>query len=194
VDGTYHFEGRINMKLTRNQFDELVLQHLDMLYRVALKLSGDPHDAEDLVQETCLRACGAAERFELHAYGMRPWLVRIMHNLHSNAAIRESRQPAAVDDERLDAEPGSPLRPSWERRADFEGMDDRLVHALNQLSEPHRCVVLLWAVEDFSLNEIASALRIPVGTVMSRLHRARKQLSASLADLASDRGMLRRCA
>src|SRR5450432_938327 len=90
------------MKLTREEFDKLALEHLDMLFRVARRLCGDPTAAEDLVQETYLRAYRARTEFNLEEYGIRPWLVRIMHNLHVSRAMREKRQPASVDDSRLD--------------------------------------------------------------------------------------------
>jgi RNA polymerase sigma-70 factor (ECF subfamily) len=183
------------MKLARDEFSEQALSHLDMLYRVARRLTRDATDAEDLVQETYLRALKAAEGFELHEeFGMRPWLVRIMHNLHLSRAGREKRQPISVEDEHLDAAQAAaggeadalplPLE-SW------EGMDERLVQALDDLPEDYKAVMLLWAVEEFSYKEIAASLEIPIGTVMSRLHRARQRLSEQLKDYARQQRIIR---
>src|SRR2546423_13185606 len=119
------------MKLDRDEFAKQALSHLDMLYRVARRLTRDAGRADDLVQETYLRALRASEGFELHEeFGMRPWLVRIMHNLHLSRGMREKRQPISVEDEHLDASASTstaggsggelPISPeSW------EGMDEQ---------------------------------------------------------------------
>jgi len=100
------------MKLTREQFDRLSLEHLDMLYRIARRLTRDPTRAEDLVQETYVKALRASESFELHEeYGIRPWLIRIMHNLHFSRSQREKKQPALVEDEYLETSTGPPTTP-----------------------------------------------------------------------------------
>src|ERR1044071_8558240 len=91
------------MILPRAEFDRLALEHVDMLYRVARRLTRDATSAEDLVQETFVRAFRAADKFELQSFGIRPWLFRIMHNLHFSRAERESRRPMAIEDEMLDA-------------------------------------------------------------------------------------------
>jgi len=186
------------MKLSREEFERLALEQLDMLYRLARRLvRGDTAKAEDLVQETYLRALKAREGFDLNeGYGIRPWLIRIMHNLHVSRAEREKRQPQAADDQHLEAAAGGagdsassnlpPLDP-----ASFEGMDDQLVRALNTLPPEYQSVLTLWAIDDFSYKEIAAALDIPIGTVMSRLYRARHQLSDQLRDYATKEGMIR---
>ncbi len=184
------------MKLPSGEFDRLALEQLDTLYRVARRLTRDPAAAEDLVQETYLRALKAKDGFDLQTFGIRPWLLRIMHNLHISRAGRDQRQPVAIDDERLDgagphaAGPqggaAGPIDP-----ASYEAMDERLVAALNDLPQEYGTVMLLWAVEDFSYKEIADSLDIPIGTVMSRLHRARQRLSSQLQSLAADEGYLR---
>ena len=116
-----------------------------------------------------------------------PWLVRIMHNLHSSRAGRESRAPRAMDTERLDASSGKsdgtlpPINP-----ASFDAMDEKLVWALESLPSEYQSVLLLWAVEEFSYKEIAEAMDIPIGTVMSRLHRSRQKLSDLLGGAAPD--------
>src|SRR4051794_6999877 len=91
------------MILPRAEFDRLALEHVDMLYRVARRLTRDPSSAEDLVQETFVRAFRAADKFQLQTFGIRPWLIRIMHNLHFPRAERDKRKPTSIDDEILDA-------------------------------------------------------------------------------------------
>ena len=85
------------------QFEKLALEQMDTLYRVARRLTRDPERANDLVQETYLRAFRAKESFELKEYGIRPWLLRIMQNLHFSRAGREQRQPVAMEDGSLEA-------------------------------------------------------------------------------------------
>src|SRR3954451_16391643 len=93
------------MKLDRTQFEALAMEHLDMLYRMARRLTRDEASAEDLVQETYLRALRSYETFDLKEYGIRPWLLRIMHNLHSSRFKREKRQPMAIEEEQLEQTP-----------------------------------------------------------------------------------------
>src|SRR5439155_4205737 len=135
--------------------------------------------AEDLVQETYLRAFRARDSFDLQEFGIRPWLLRIMHNLHLSRAGRERRQPQSISDDQLESAPGSaaPQGFSW------EGMDERLVHAVEELPAEYTSVLMLWAVDELSYKEISLALDVPIGTVMSRLYRARQRLSAQLQDL-----------
>src|SRR5439155_21636756 len=104
------------MKLSPGQFEKLALEHMDMLYRIARRLSRDSSAAEDLVQETYLRAFRARDGFDLQEFGIRPWLIRIMHNLHLSRAGREVRQPRTVDEEQLQAMPDNPsvAEFSWE--------------------------------------------------------------------------------
>jgi RNA polymerase sigma-70 factor (ECF subfamily) len=181
------------MKLVRDEFERLALEHIDMLYRVARRLTRDQTRAEDLVQETYLRALRAGDDFELQEYGIRPWLVRIMHNLHYSRAERERRQPVTMEDAHLEAAGGGG---GEERSASFEagsleGMDERLVKALHELPEEYQTVMLLWAVDEMSYKEIAHACHVPIGTVMSRLHRARQKLSDKLQEFARKEGIIR---
>lgn len=179
------------MAISREEFEKLALEHLDMLYRLARRLTSDSAAAEDLVQETYLRALRAHSSFELQQYGIRPWLVRILHNLQITRSGRERRQPIAVDGEVLDsaaekARHGLPLTPG-----SLEGLDDRLRRAIDELPPEYQTVLLLWALEEFSYKEIADALDIPIGTVMSRLHRARRRLARQLGTYARQEGLIR---
>jgi RNA polymerase sigma-70 factor (ECF subfamily) len=189
------------MKIARDEFDKLALEHLDMLYRVARRLTHDATRAEDLVQETYLRAFRARDDFDLQEYGIRPWLVRIMHNLHFSRSQREKRQPVAVDDVHLDSSSGSGTGGGsggasdstilLQDPASFEGMDERLVHAIEELPEEYQTVMVLWAIEEFSYIEIAEAVDVPIGTVMSRLHRARQRLAEKLQEFAKKERIIR---
>jgi RNA polymerase sigma-70 factor, ECF subfamily len=176
------------MKLSREQFEALAMEQLDMLFRIAKRMTRDPHRAEDLVQETFLRAFRSADDFELQEFGIRPWLIRIMHNLNVSKGQRENRQPASVEDEHLevaaitnDPSPGS----TW------DGMDQQLKRAFDGLPDEYQQAMHLWAIEELSYKEIADSLGIPLGTVMSRLHRARQRLSGQLKDYAVREGIIR---
>lgn len=180
------------MHIQREEFEKLAIEQLDLLHRVARRMTRDPNQAEDLVQETYLRALRGREGFDLQTYGIRPWLLRIMHNLHLSRSDREKRQPMAVEQEQLDSSShadgdGSP---PLSNPSSFEGMDEHLVRALNQLPTEYQIVLLLWAVEEFSYKEIAAAVDVPIGTVMSRLHRARQRLSDQLRDYAVKEGIV----
>ena len=176
------------MKVSQGEFEKLAVAELDMLYRVARRLAGQPAAAEDLVQETYMRALRARGDFELKEFGIRPWLLRIMHNLHSSRAAREARQPRAVDDGFLERS-GPTADMQWPDR--FEGMDEHLVRAFDQLPAEYQTVMMLWALEEMSYKEIAHAVGVPIGTVMSRLHRGRQRLSNLLHDYAQQEGIIR---
>jgi RNA polymerase sigma-70 factor (ECF subfamily) len=177
------------VKLSRSEFEALALEHIDMLYRIARRLTREANRAEDLVQETYLRALRARDTFDLQNHGIRPWLLRIMHNLHFSQSGRERRQPAAIEEELLEASAQVELPPIT--AASFEGMDERLVRAVDQLPAEYQTVLLLWAIDELSYKEIAEAVGIPIGTVMSRLHRARQRLSEQLRPYAQREGIIR---
>jgi RNA polymerase sigma-70 factor (ECF subfamily) len=180
------FPGFNRMTLQSDEFERLALEQIDMLYRIARRLTRDPVRAEDLVQETYLRALRGREGFKLESFGIRPWLVRIMQNLHFSRGERESREPAALEDAQLELAGGSEEMP-WAGDG-FEGMDERLVHALDELPDDYKTVMMLWAVDELSYKEIAEACDIPIGTVMSRLHRARGKLAERLGDIRMEKG------
>src|SRR5690349_24166321 len=98
-----HTDGRRNMKLEAKEFERLALEQIDLLYRIARRLARDPNRAEDLVQETYVRALRARESFDMQVHGIRPWLLRIMHNVHVSRSEREGRQPAAMEDDQLES-------------------------------------------------------------------------------------------
>jgi RNA polymerase sigma-70 factor (ECF subfamily) len=176
------------MKLAAQQFEALAMEHMDMLYRVARRMTRDQHKAEDLVQETYLRAFRSAPEFDLQEFGIRPWLLRILHNLHVSKGQREKRQPASMEDEQLASAAVSSETPA---DATWEGMDQQVKKAFDMLPEEYQTVMQLWAIEELSYKEISDALEVPLGTVMSRLHRARQRLSESLKEFATREGIIR---
>lgn len=178
------------MPLAQQQFTELAVAEFEMIYRLARHLSGDPAGAEDLVQETYLRAIKAWHTFELREFGIRPWLARILHGVHFNRLRREARQPTNLDESRLDTADRERPSTAVDDPHGFQTMDERLVNAIEDLKRPYRDALLLWAVDDLNYSEIARTLHVPVGTVMSRLHRARKQLRARLQGSITERGTL----
>jgi RNA polymerase sigma-70 factor (ECF subfamily) len=179
------------MKISRDQFEKLALEQLDLLYRVARRLTRDADRAADLVQETFVRALKAQSTFNLEAHGIRPWLVRIMHNLHFSRSEREKRQPVTMEAGPLEAASLPAPAERFPFQAGMEGMDERMVKALNELPAEYQMVLLLWAVEEFSYKDIAESMEIPIGTVMSRLHRARQKLSQLLHDYAIAEGVIK---
>lgn len=178
------------------KFEEVVLCHLDVVYRIAVRLSGDSHEAEDLVQETFLRAHRAFDRFELRQYGAKPWLLKILHNVFYSRRGQAAKYPTLLEDISLDdfaaeleRDPPSSIA---DGKMDWDQFDDELKAAVQSLAPEYRSVLLLWALGDLSYKEIAQVLDCAMGTVMSRLHRARQQLSRVLDDYAKERGIHRK--
>ena len=176
-----------------DQFEKLALDQMDTLYRVARRLTRDPERANDLVQETYLRAFRARDSFQLKEYGIRPWLLRIMQNLHFSRSGRERRQPVSVEDGSLEGADldALPETAGVPMPLNIEEMDEALVKALDGLAVDYQIVLLMWAVDDLTYKEIAHTLDIPIGTVMSRLHRARQKLGDQLRDYARREGVIR---
>ena len=175
--------------MERAEFERLALDQLDHVHRAAFQLCRDHATAEDLVQDTYLRALRSADRFEDRGGGVRPWLFAILHNVFYTHLEKQSRRPTPVETiysedqrERLPDEPP----PAWDLASmDWEYVDGRIKDALDTLEPDSRLALLLWGIEGLKYREIAAVLDVPVGTVMSRLHRARKKLAA-LLDTAPD--------
>lgn len=164
--------------LSRDDFIRLAMGELDAVDRVAKSLCRDKAEAEDLVQETYLRALRAHESFKLHEFGIRPWLLRILHNVRVNRVKREYRQPMAVEAEHLDAASAPPEAPPPMIGGKFN--DDEINRAMDQLPPDLRTILIMWAVDELSYKEMAQVLEVPLGTVMSRIHRARQRLAEIL--------------
>jgi RNA polymerase sigma-70 factor (ECF subfamily) len=160
------------------------LGHLDGLYNLARWLVRDPTEAEDLVQETYLRAIRAAHQFQ-PGTNLRAWLFQILRNTFFTHYKRKRREPESLDPEVLDRMPNTTGKVGTDERlagsADgTAGLD--LTAALSRLPEDYRSVVLMADLEDFTMGEIAAIMGCPVGTVKSRLFRARAILKELLRD------------
>ena len=177
--------------MERQQFEHLALEQLDAVYRMALQLARHPDEASDLVQETYLKALRASDRYEPQGGGIRPWLFKILHNIFYTRVSKAKRQVAILDDEAMPAsgvtapdEPG----PAWNiADLDWDHVDERVKAAIEHLKPEYRSVLLLWGVEGLKYREIADIQDIPIGTVMSRLHRARSILAEELQELAEEK-------
>ena len=166
---------------------------MDSVYRMAMHLSRHPDDASDLVQETYLKAFKAEGRFELREHGVRPWLFKILHN-NFYTRIKKSKREPNVGDAVLESNGAlgdvDQPPPAWDlEHLDWEQVDDRRKHAIQELPDHYREVLLLWAVEGLKYREIAEVLDVALGTVMSRLYRARGILSERLSGLAAEHGI-----
>ncbi|TVQ54889.1 MAG: sigma-70 family RNA polymerase sigma factor [Phycisphaerales bacterium] len=179
--------------MERKKFENLALEHLDSVYRMAMQLARHPDEASDLVQETYLKALRASERFEEQGGGIRPWLFKILHNVFYTHISKTKRRPTPVE-EMPDATtniamPDEP-EPAWDLASlDWEHVDGRLKSAIEQLKPEYRSVLLLWGVEGLKYREIAEIQEVPIGTVMSRLHRARSLLMEQLSEMAEEKGL-----
>jgi RNA polymerase sigma-70 factor (ECF subfamily) len=182
----------------RAAFAQEAMQYAPQLYNAALRMTRNRSDAEDLVQETYLRAYRGYGNFE-EGTNLRAWLFRILTNTYINSY--RSKQRRVQETDLNDVEDLYLYRrianvDLASRSAEdtlFELFtDDEVKAALESLPESFRLPVLLADVEEFSYKEIAEMLSIPIGTVMSRLHRGRKAMHKALADYATERGLLTR--
>ncbi len=167
------------MAVAGDAFRRYVVPELGVLLRVARRLTGDPTTAEDLVQETVLRAYRAMDRFD--GRHPRAWLLTILRNTWRNMHRRVQPQLLRSEDDILSvAAHGADGRSGAEEHVVDHMIDAELVAGLRDLSEHHRAVVLLVDIDGLTYQEAADVLGVPPGTVMSRLHRARTRLRRRL--------------
>jgi RNA polymerase sigma-70 factor (ECF subfamily) len=183
----------------RKEFEDTALEHLNPLFNLALSLTRNRKDAEDLVQETYLRAYRFFDSYEPGTH-IKAWLFRILRNTFINRYRAARVRPNEVDFTRVEQ--------TYERAIDEQFLrdhravspedavmngvlDEEVETAISGLPDEYRSVVILALVEDLAYKEIASALSIPLGTVMSRLHRGRKLLQAQLLEYGKKKGILR---
>ena len=176
-------------------FENEALTHLDRLYSAALRMTRNPADAEDLVQETYAKALRGRDSFK-PGTNMKAWLYRILTNTYINSYRKAARSPQMSGEEEVtDRQLARAASHDSQglRSAEMEALDNTpdaaVAEAMAGLAENYRLVVYLSDVEGFSYKEIATITGTPIGTVMSRLNRGRAQLRKSLADYAADRGI-----
>ncbi|HKV72001.1 MAG TPA: sigma-70 family RNA polymerase sigma factor [Gemmatimonadales bacterium] len=176
----------------RTAFEKEALVHLDALYRVALRLSGNAADADDLVQETMLKAYRSWDQYQ-PGTNAKGWLLTILRNSFINEYRRRTRHPETVDVDTI--EPFAVFQDIQEedpQGAFFDKIvDDEVLKAIDGLPDAFRETVVLSDVEGMSYQEIGKILGIPVGTVKSRLFRARQMLQGKLYDFAVGNGYIK---
>ena len=181
----------------KTKFSDQAMQYMDALYTAALRLTHNAADAEDLVQETYLKAYRAYGGFE-EGTNLRAWLYRILTNTFINNYRSKKRRPDETDIDEIEdlylyrrlggLEAAAAGRSAEDELLDWF-TDAEVKEAVESLPEQFRMAVLLSDVEGFSYKEIAEILDIPIGTVMSRLHRGRKLLQKRLWDFAVENGL-----
>jgi RNA polymerase sigma-70 factor (ECF subfamily) len=175
---------------TKARFEEIALPHLDAVHRMARALTRNQAEAEDLVQEAFVRALRAFDRFELREYGARPWLLRILHNVFYTTRGGRRREPTLLDDVDFDRFTDEQNGVNGDLVSadglNWDEFDEELKNAVGQLQPEYRTVLLLWSIEGLSYKEIAETCECALGTVMSRLYRARQVLGGLLRDYARE--------
>jgi RNA polymerase sigma-70 factor (ECF subfamily) len=178
------------------EFEQQALGHAEALYSVALRMTRRPADAEDLVQDTLLKAMRAQHQFQVGT-NLKAWLIRILTNTFINKYKRGVLERSVLGADQLD-----PVSDGWTSNATLKALRDPEAHALrpilteeictalDALPEDFRMAVLLVDVQELSYKEAAEALGCPIGTVMSRLHRGRKMLKQHLVSQAQALGLI----
>jgi RNA polymerase sigma-70 factor (ECF subfamily) len=180
------------------RFTDLAMEYMPALYSAALRMTRNPADAEDLVQETYLKAYRAFASFT-EGTNLKAWLYRILTNTYINSYRAAKRRPEISDVEdvedlylyrRLSPNGGAGFGRSAEDEVLESFTDDAVKAALESLPDAFRIAVLLADVEGFSYKEIAEITDVPIGTVMSRIHRGRRALQKALLEFAQERGLV----
>jgi RNA polymerase sigma-70 factor (ECF subfamily) len=179
-------------------FERDALQYSSQLYSAALRMTRNPADAEDLVQETFLKAYRAYHTFT-EGTNLKAWLYRILTNTYINKYRKQKRRPSEVDlgdvqdlylYRQIGSEESAEASQSVEQKVLDGLVESDIKEAVEELPENFRLPVLLADLEGFAYKEIAEILDIPIGTVMSRLHRGRKAMQKRLWEFARERGLL----
>lgn len=177
------------------EFEKEAVPHMNAVYNFALRLTGDEDDADDLVQETFMKAFRFFDKFE-SGTNCKAWLFRILKNSFINDYRKQTKEPGKVDYDDVqnfyeNIKSDEVESRHYELDAFSSLLDDDVSKAIAELPEDFRTVIILNDIEGFTYEEIADFVDIPVGTVRSRLHRARKMLYVQLFDYAKDRGFIK---
>ncbi len=184
---------------TRQAFEEMAFEHMDALYRAAWRMTRNRLDAEDLVQEVYLRAFRYFSQFQAGT-NFKAWIFRILMNTFINRYRENKRRPRMIAFDKVaftlstadDGKPVGRLIDGFDEAKYLDMFADEIHAALNRLSDEFRMVVLLADIEEFQYQEIAEMMDCPIGTVMSRLSRARRRLQRYLKDYANHEGYIGR--
>lgn len=185
----------LNIGGTYADFEKEAIPHMDALFNFAMRMTGDSDEANDLVQDTYMRAFRFFDKFE-KGTNCKAWLFRILKNTYINTYRKKSKEPEKYDYEDVEnyyenVKPTSTDDSHLEKEIFDNLLDDQVNHAIQSLPEDFRTVVILADIEGFTYDEIADFIDCPVGTVRSRLHRARKMLFAKLYDYANSKGYVK---
>ncbi|NIR50615.1 sigma-70 family RNA polymerase sigma factor [candidate division KSB1 bacterium] len=182
----------------RREFEGLAFEHMDSLYSTALRMTKNELDAEDLVQDVYVRAFRFFHKFK-RGSNFKAWIFKILTNTFINQYRKKSKQPPRVEFDKISSvyvenvndDEASTQFPEKFKESNYDALfDDEIVSALGQLSDDFRTVVILADIESFSYKEIAEIVGCPIGTVMSRLSRGRKQLQNYLMEYAVRSGII----
>jgi RNA polymerase sigma-70 factor, ECF subfamily len=207
MSGQSHFEDPSSASLASEQqataptedFEAGVLAQLDSLYRTALRMTNNPQEAEDLVQETMLKAFRFSDSYQ-RGTNLRAWLFRILNTSAINRYRKQASHPITTSlpegeefylYNRIRDLSGQELTTGAEDEVLSQYLDEDVYKALSDLPPNFRMPIILADIEGLSYKEIAEALQIPIGTVMSRISRGRRQLQRSLWEYAKERGYVK---
>jgi RNA polymerase sigma-70 factor (ECF subfamily) len=182
------------LKDKKSDFEKVAMEHLEAIYNFAFKLTGSRQDAEDLVQDTYLKAYRFFSQFK-RGTNFKSWLFKIMHNTFISKYRKDIKKPAHLDFDDIEFKSerlltGFTTTDDAQLEEIFNGLvDDEVSSALDKLPDEYKQVILLFDIHNFNYQEIAHILNCPIGTVRSRIHRGRKMLRESLMNYAKKRGV-----
>jgi RNA polymerase sigma-70 factor (ECF subfamily) len=179
-----------DIEAKNREFEEVAFRYMNPLYNAALRMTGDRNKAQDLVQDSYLRAYRFFDRFK-RGTNFRAWLFKILRNVYINKYYKELRIAQMVEVSNIEESADLVAKTTPENEIFNSLLDDEVTNAIGALPEEFRIVIILSDLEGLSYKEIAETLDCPMGTVMSRLHRGRKLLRKSLYEYAKERGYVK---